>query len=87
MNTVFFVNVFSNPIFKHKNITSNRGSGIPNLPPMSVMKNIDFISPPITLQNRFAQIVTKIEEQKALVKKAIDETQVLFDSLMSEYFE
>lgn len=87
MNTVFFVNVFSNPIFKHKNITSNRGSGIPNLPPMSVMKNIDFISPPITLQNRFAEIVTKIEEQKVLVKKAIDETQVLFNSLMSEYFE
>jgi type I restriction enzyme S subunit len=29
----------------------------------------------------------KIEEQKVLVKKAIDETQNLFDSLMSEYFE
>ncbi|CAH1213117.1 hypothetical protein PAECIP111893_03633 [Paenibacillus plantiphilus] len=43
--------------------------------------------PPIELQNQFANIVTKIEEQKALVKKAIDETQYLFDSLMSEYFE
>ncbi len=43
--------------------------------------------PPLPLQNQFANIVTKIEEQKALVKKAIDETQHLFDSLMSEYFE
>jgi len=42
--------------------------------------------PPIKLQSQFSEIVTKIEEQKALVKKAIDETQVLFDSLMSEYF-
>jgi type I restriction enzyme, S subunit len=43
--------------------------------------------PPLTHQNQFADIVTKIEEQKALVKKAIEETQHLFDSLMSEYFE
>jgi type I restriction enzyme S subunit len=42
--------------------------------------------PLISLQNQFAEIVTKIEEQKTLVKKAIDETQYLFDSLMSEYF-
>jgi len=43
--------------------------------------------PMVELQNQFAEIVTKIEEQKALVQKAIDETQYLFDSLMSEYFE
>lgn len=43
--------------------------------------------PPIEFQNQFADIVTKIEEQKALVKKAIDETQYLFDSLMSRYFD
>lgn len=87
MNQVFFVYVFSNPTFKNKYITSNRGSGIPNLPPMSVIKNIDFITPPISLQTKFAEIVTEIEQQKALVKKAIDETQYLFNSLMSEHFE
>ena len=43
--------------------------------------------PPISLQTQFAEIVTKIEEQKALVRKAIDETQYLFDSLISDYFE
>jgi type I restriction enzyme S subunit len=43
--------------------------------------------PPLPLQIHFSSIVTKNEEQKALVKKAIDETQYLFDSLMSEYFE
>lgn len=49
--------------------------------------NIAIYIPPIELQNQFATIVTKIEEQKSIVKKAIDETQYLFDSLMSEYFE
>lgn len=43
--------------------------------------------PPIELQILFAETVQKIEEQKALVQKAIDETQALFDSLMNEYFE
>jgi type I restriction enzyme, S subunit len=47
----------------------------------------EIILPPIYLQTQFAEMVTKIEEQKTLVKKAIDETQHLFDSLMSEYFE
>ncbi len=51
------------------------------------LSRIEIFIPPISLQNQFAEIVTKIEEQKALVKRAIDETQYLFDSLMSEYFE
>lgn len=49
--------------------------------------NMDIYIPPFKLQDKFASIVTKIEEQKALVQKAIDETQLLFDSLMSEYFD
>ncbi|HBY03300.1 MAG TPA: hypothetical protein DEH07_01875, partial [Desulfotomaculum sp.] len=54
------------------------------------LKNIGdlaIIYPPIPLQNQFAEIVARIEAQKALVKKAIDETQYLFDSLISQYFE
>ena len=52
----------------------------------SLIKNLNISIPPIILQNQFAEIVTKIEEQKALVQKAIDESQYLFDSLMNEYF-
>ncbi|WP_339317611.1 restriction endonuclease subunit S [Paenibacillus sp. FSL R10-2734] len=54
---------------------------------LRILNELDIISPPIELQTQFANFVTKIEEQKALVKQAIDETQHLFDSLMSEYFE
>jgi type I restriction enzyme S subunit len=42
--------------------------------------------PPIDLQNRFAEIVIQIENQKALVKQSIAESQNLFNSLMSRYF-
>ena len=43
--------------------------------------------PALSLQTQFAEVVTKIEEQKSIIKKAIDETQYLFDSLMSQYFD
>jgi Restriction endonuclease S subunits len=51
------------------------------------IKNFIIPLPPLPLQNQFAEIVAKIEEQKALVQKAIDESQYLFDSLVSEYFD
>lgn len=43
--------------------------------------------PQIQLQNQFAEVVTIIEEQKALVQKAINESQCLLESLMSQYFD
>ncbi|TJY42917.1 restriction endonuclease subunit S [Cohnella pontilimi] len=52
-----------------------------------VLDNICFPYPPLSLQQKFASIEAKIEEQKTLVKKAIYETQLLFDSLMSKYFD
>jgi len=53
----------------------------------SQLQNLVVPLPPLDLQNQFTEIVTKTEEQTALVQKAIDETQYLFDSLMSEYFD
>lgn len=49
--------------------------------------NIKIYVPPLDLQNKFAQIVTNIEEQKSLVKQSIKESQNLFNSLMSKYFD
>lgn len=54
---------------------------------LGMIKKFEIPIPPTALQTKFVEIVTKIEEQKTLVKKAINETQYLFDSLMSEYFE
>lgn len=51
------------------------------------VQDFNILIPPLSLQTQFTKIITKIEEQKTLVQKAIDETQYLFDSLMSEYFE
>ncbi len=41
---------------------------------------------PRELQDKFATFVKQIDKSKAAVQKALDETQMLFDSLMQEYF-
>lgn len=44
------------------------------------------IIPPIELQNQYIHFLLKINKLKSDVQKSIDETQLLMDSLMQEYF-
>lgn len=53
---------------------------------MGKFKSIRIPLPPIELQQQFADFVTQVDKSKAAVQKALDETQLLFDSLMQEYF-
>ncbi len=45
-----------------------------------------FPFPPIVLQEQFAAFVKQTDKSKVVVQKALDQTQLLFDSLMQEYF-
>ena len=51
-----------------------------------LLKNIDVMIPPIELQNQFADFVHQVDKSKVAVQKALDEAQLLFDSLMQKYF-
>lgn len=42
--------------------------------------------PPVELQKQFAAFVEQVAKSKVAVQKALDETQLLFDSLMQQYF-
>ena len=50
------------------------------------LKNIDIIITPIALQQEFADKIEAIEKQKELIKKSITQTEELFNSRMSYYF-
>ena len=43
--------------------------------------------PPCDLQMKFANFVTQVDKSRFVIQKALDEAQLLFDSLMQEYFE
>ena len=53
---------------------------------LSEIKKIVIPIPSIECQNAFEQFVAQIDKSKATVQKALDETQLLFDSLMQQYF-
>ena len=50
------------------------------------MQNIEIYLPPIELQRQFVQFKEQTDKSKSVVQKALDEAQLLFDSLMQQYF-
>ena len=52
----------------------------------SKLEEKKFIVPPIELQNQFADFVHQVNKSKVAIQKALDKTQMLFDSLMQEHF-
>lgn len=48
--------------------------------------DFDIYQPPLELQNQFAAFVYQVDKSKTTVQKSLDETQMLFDSLMQQYF-
>lgn len=53
---------------------------------LSKIREFEVPNAPIELQNQFAAFVEQIDKSKVAVQKALDEAQLLFDSLMQKYF-
>ena len=64
---------------------AGRGANIQNLN-QQILGSLLIPIPPIELQNQFADFVHQVDKSKVAVQKALDETQLLFDSLMQKYF-
>ena len=48
--------------------------------------DFNIYQPPLDLQNEFANFVHQVDKSKVAAQKALDETKLLFDSLMQKYF-
>ena len=53
---------------------------------MRQLRALPVLIPPLPLQNQFADFVAEVDKSKVEVQKALDQTQLLFDSLMQQYF-
>lgn len=53
---------------------------------LSEIRKIRIPVPSLDLQKQYADFVHQVNKSKVAVQKALDETQMLFDSLMQEYF-
>ena len=61
------------------------GTGVPTLN-RNKFHSAPIIDVPIDEQNQFAAFVEQTDKSKVAVQKALDEAQLLFDSLMQRYF-
>lgn len=50
------------------------------------LKSINIYLPPIDLQTQFVDFVKQVDKSKVVVQKELEKAQILFDSLMQEYF-
>ena len=82
VNQQYLFHCFVNGGFdKHSNVT---GSLVPHISAKDI-RSFEILLPPIKLQKQFAAFVKQVDKSKVAVQKALDETQLLFDSLMQQY--
>ena len=72
-------------LLKSHNLKMNNSTAIPGLNRNDVYI-INFVDPPLPLQQKFAKIVEQIEKMKEDVKKTKQNSEQLFNSLMTKAF-
>lgn len=86
-NNVAFSSEF---VFYHMQMLYSKfmeiGSGKFKMANQGFIRQLPLICPPIELQDQFATFVEQTDKSKSVVQKALDEAQLLFDSLMQQYF-
>ena len=78
--------IISFPSFKKAIEDMAVGQTMPNLN-VPIVSSFQIIKPPIEVQHSYYAFVEQTDKSKVAVQKALDETQLLFDSLMQKYFE
>ena len=61
------------------------GQTMPNLN-VPIVSKFQIIKPPIEVQKNYYKFVAQTDKSKVIIQKALDRTQLLFDSLMQQYF-
>ncbi len=77
--------IISFPTFKKTIEDMAVGQTMPNLN-IPIVSNFMIILPPLSVQKEYYAFVAEVDKSKVEVQKALDQTQLLFDSLMQQYF-
>ncbi len=78
--------IISFPSFKKAIEDMAVGQTMPNLN-VPIVSSFQIIKPPIEVQHSYYAFVEQTDKSKVAIQKALDEAQLLFDSLMQKYFE
>lgn len=82
---VFVKALLESDYFDRSVISKVRG-GTQKFISLGDIRKLEICLPPMDVQEQFSDFVKQVNKSKVAVQKALDETQLLFDSLMQEYF-
>ena len=85
LNPVYLEYALSDDEFVRKYMGKSSGSTVTGIR-VRLLEQLTIPVPPRELQDEFAIFVKQVDKSKVAVQKALDEIQLLFDSLMQEYF-
>ena len=85
LNGIFFENMLNGAYCYEQSQRLTKGIANRDLV-LSAMAQIKMYRPPIELQNQFAGFVNQVNKSKVEIQQALEKTQLLFDSLMQQYF-
>ena len=85
VNPYYFQHFFQSDSLK-KALADNTHGGTMDILNLGIVRKIKMPLPPIELQNDFVAFVAQVDKSKSVIQKSLDETQLLFDSLMQKYF-
>ena len=71
--------------FRNQVIAQSKTATMTTIGQDGILKT-DIILPPLESQRKFYNFIKQVNKSKSAIKKSLEETQILFDSLMQKYF-
>ena len=85
VNTTYFCEFFNSDKAQHE-LLGKRNQSTQAYLKANHVEDLVLSVPPMDMQNEFVSFVKQVDKSKVAVQKALDKTQLLFDSLMQQYF-
>ena len=86
VDSVFLCSAFQMHPDVQRQLTGNAKGAIMDGLNLGIIKGLRFQLPPLQEQKNFEQFYAQVDKSKVVAQKALDEAQLLFDSLMQKYF-
>ena len=85
LNSEYLEYALASPEFQDKMWQKSSGSTVKGIR-SKLLVLLTIPVPPMTIQEEFKNFLHQVDKSKVVVQKALDETKLLFDSLMQKYF-
>ncbi|EOS69324.1 hypothetical protein C818_03202 [Lachnospiraceae bacterium MD308] len=85
--TNIFVKALLQSDYFDRTVISKIRGGTQKFIALGDIRKLEICLPPMETQKRFTVFVKQVDKSKVTIQKSLEQTQLLFDSLMQEYFD